>query len=104
MTSIYEAERKAVEGALLVLRSLAPFTPRSESQLTTLRKASATARLALGQGFSSAAALIDVRDAAAAALDGVTGLGRKGSLTREVIDRPTNAAEAWLKDLVPLWG
>ena len=103
MTSI-DAERKAAEDALLVLRSLAPSTPRSEGQLTTLRKASATARLALGQGFSSAAALIDVRDAAAAALDGVTGLGRKGFLTRKVIDKATNAVEAWLKDLVPLWG
>ena len=99
MTSI-DAERKAAEDALLVLRSLAPSTPRSEGQLTTLRKASATARLALGQGFSSAAALIDVRDAAAAALDGVT--GRKGFLTRKVIDKATNAVEAWLKDLIPL--
>jgi hypothetical protein len=90
-------ERSAGLKAQEVLSTLTT-TPRTEKILNALRHA---ARFAAdsSRGFSSQAALDNIRGQAAAALNGVAGSLDKGQLSQAMIDGAKTAVDAWLAAL-----
>ena len=75
-----------------------PSTPRTETKIAILRKASNVATNAI-QIFSSQTTLDAARNDAVMALNAVSGLLASGSLTQETIDRAKYTVEAWLNGL-----
>lgn len=84
MTSM-DDERKAVAKARDALSGLAPTTPHNEEIAFALRYASRLVTAGMAPGFSSDAALNDLRSDAATALSAVAGSLDARTLTRDVI-------------------
>jgi hypothetical protein len=89
-------ERKALEKAQAVLSTLAPTTARTDAITSPLQEASRLVSVASAQGFSSDAALNNLRGEASIALSGVAGSLGGPNLTQDLIDRAKRAVAALL--------
>jgi len=89
-------ERKAVAKAQGVLSGLAPTTPSNDEIAFALRYTSRLVTAGMTQGFSSEAALSDLRSDAATALNAVAGSLDSGTLTRELINNARRAVAGLL--------
>ena len=90
MTGMDE-ERKAVAKAQGVLRGLVPTTTPSNDEIKFLREATKLVIDAIAQGFSSDAALNDLRSGAATSLSAVAASLGAGTLTRDVLNNARRA-------------
>ena len=96
-TDEYRVALKAHE----VLSTLKTSTPRAEKTLNDLRHAARYAADST-KGFSSQAALDNLRGEAATALNGVAGSLAKGELSQAMIDRAKAAVlHGWRRSLQP---
>jgi hypothetical protein len=92
-------ERDAATKAQEVIAELVPGSKRTDHIAFRLRHAAALATEAIKKGFSSDAALNNVRGEAVIALNGTIGLVERQALTQEMIDRARDAVAAWLSAL-----
>jgi len=89
-------ERKAVAKAQSVLSGLAPTSPRNDEIAFALRYAARLVTAGMAQGFSSDAALNDLRSDAATALNAVAGSLDARTLSRDVINNARRAVAGLL--------
>ena len=94
-----DEERKAVAKAQGVLRGLVPTTTPSNDEIRFLREASKLVTAAIAQGFSSDAALNDLRSGAATSLSAVAASLGARTLTRDVLNNARRAVAALLAGL-----
>jgi hypothetical protein len=92
-------ERKVLQKAQATLSTLAPGAARTDAIAFALQYAARLTTAASAQGFSSDAALNDMRGEAAIALNGVAGSLGGANLTQDLIDRATRAVAALLAAL-----
>jgi hypothetical protein len=90
-------ERQDVEKARSILIKLTPTTGDPELIKSALRYVSRLLADPTAQGFSSDAALNNLRADASIALNHVTGSLESSSLTQNIIDKATRAVDALLK-------
>ena len=91
-------ERSAATKAQEVLNSLTLSTLWTEKLVSSLRHAARVATDS-SKGFSSQAALDNIRGEATTALNGLVGSWDKGQLSQAMVDHAKTAIAAWLKAL-----